>query len=183
MAVPQIRMPTVLTVLCGVVLGWTLAGIRPTPLRASAGDRWGDSVVATGPVMIRFDEGTKSAVATDALYFLDYTGARLLATIPTYRQTTKSLNLIDGFEERDLIADFKLDLDGPNKSPHFLMTTGSLGAYTEGWAPLYVFETTTRRVGIYRLQTQQTVGKPTRPRFELVELRSFAAGNSTGPDR
>ena len=63
------------------------------------------------------------------------------------------------------------------------MTTGSLGAYTEGWAPLYVFETTTQRVGIYRLQTQQTVGKPSRPRFELVELRSFAEGITAGASR
>ena len=27
--------------------------------------------------------------------------------------------------------------------PHFLMTTGALGQYSEGWAPLFVFETTT----------------------------------------
>jgi len=163
-------------------LGWLLASLRPTPIRASAGDRWGESVVATGPVMVRFDEGAKSAIPTDALYFLDYKGGRLLATIPTYRQTTKSLSLIDAFEERDLVADFKLDLDtGPR--PHFLMTTGSLGAYTEGWAPLYVFETTTNRLGIYRLQTQQTAGKPSQPRFELVELRSFARGDAAKPNR
>jgi hypothetical protein len=184
MAVTQTRMSTVVTVLCGVVFGWCLASVRPSPLRASAsgGDRLRESVVATGPVMIRFDEGVKSAVATDALYFLDYSGGRLLATIPTYRQTTKSLNLIDTFEERDLIADFGLDLDSPNP-PHFLMTTGSLGAYTEGWAPLYVFETTTNRVGIYRLHTQQTVGKSARPRFELIELKSFARGSAPAQSR
>jgi hypothetical protein len=176
MAVSQMRMPTVVTVLCGVAFGWCLASVRPTPLAASAGDHSGDYVVASGPVMVRFDEGTKSAIATDALYFLDWKGGRLLATIPTYRQTTKSLSLIDTFEERDLVADFKLDLDAAER-PRFLMTTGSLGAYTEGWAPLYVFETTTKRVGTYRLQTQQTVGNPSRPRFELVELRSFANNN------
>jgi len=182
MAVSQVRVPTVVAVVGGVILGWLLASLRPTPIRASAGDRWGESVVATGPVMVRFDEGAKSAIPTDALYFLDYKGGRLLATIPTYRQTTKSLSLIDAFEERDLVADFKLDLDtGPR--PHFLMTTGSLGAYTEGWAPLYVFETTTNRLGIYRLQTQQTAGKPSQPRFELVELRSFARGDAAKPNR
>ncbi len=182
MAVSQMRMPTIVTLFCGVIFGWCLASIRPAPLRASAGDRWGESVVATGPVMVRFDEGTKSAIATDALYFLDYKGGRLLATIPTYRQTTKSLNLIDTFEERNLIADFRLELDGSH-DPHFLMTTGSLGAYTEGWAPLYVFETTTNRVGVYRLQTQQTIGKSPRPRFELVELRSYAKPSAASPNR
>ena len=56
------------------------------------------------------------------------------------------------------------------------MTTGALGPYSAGWAPLYVFETTTNQVGIYRVQVQQTVGTAptTRPQFDLVELRSFA---------
>ncbi len=175
MALSQMRVPTVVAVAGGVILGLLLASLRPTPMRASAGDRFKNSVVATGPVMVRFDEGTKSAIPTDALYFLDYKSGRLMATIPTYRQTNRSLSLIDGFEERDLVADFKLDLDtGP--SPEFLMTTGSLGAYTEGWAPLYVFETTTKQVGIYRLQTQQTVGKSAKSRFELVDLRSLPRG-------
>jgi hypothetical protein len=182
MAVSQMRIPTVVTVLCGALVGWCLSTIRPSPARAGAGDRHKDYVAATGPVMLRFDEGTKSAVATDALYFIDYSGGRLLATIPTYRQTTKSLNLIDRFEERDLVADFKIDVDGVPE-PHFLMTTGSLGAYTEGWAPLYVFETQTKRLGVYRLHTQQTVGQPARPRFELVELRSYAPGDTASPVR
>ncbi len=182
MALSQMRVPTVVAVAGGVVLGVLLASLRPAPMRASAGDRSGDSVVATGPVMVRFDEGTKSAIPTDALYFLDYKGGRLMATIPSYRQTTKSLSLIDAFEERNLVADFKLDLDtGPR--PHFLMTTGSLGAYTEGWAPLYVIETTTKQVGIYRLQTQQTVGKSAKSRFELVELRALARGDVTNSSR
>jgi len=175
MAGSQTRFPTTVAAIAGVMVGWFLASIRPAPLRASGGDRAGESVVTTGPVMIRYDEATKSAIPTDAIYFLDYKGGRLMATIPSYRQTTKSLTLVDGFEERDLVADFKLDLDaGPR--PHFLMTTASLGAYTEGWAPLYVFETTTNQMAIYRMQTQQTLGKRSKPRFELVELRSLAKG-------
>ncbi len=182
MALFQMRIPTVVAVAGGVILGLLLGSLRPAPIRASAGDRYKESVVATGPVMVRFDEGTKSAIPTDALYFLDYKGGRLLATIPTYRQTNRSLSLIDAFEERNLVADFKLDLDtGP--SPRFLMTTGSLGAYTEGWAPLYVFETTTNQVGIYRLQTQQSVGKSVKSRFELVDLRSLPKGNAPKSSR
>jgi hypothetical protein len=182
MAVSQLRVPTVVAVVGGMILGCVLANLRPTPIRASAGDRYRESVIATGPVMVRYDEVTKAAIPTDALYFLDYEGGRLLATVPTYRQTAKSLSLIDGFEERDLVADFKVDLDtGPR--PRFLMTTGSLGAYTEGWAPLFVFETTTNQLAIYRLQTQQTLGKPSKSRFELVELRSLPKAGSAKASR
>jgi hypothetical protein len=54
------------------------------------------------------------------------------------------------------------------------MTTGSLGTYSQGWAPLYVFETTTNQLGIYRMQVSQTVGRVSQPRFDLVELRTYA---------
>ena len=97
------------------------------------------------------------------------------------RATSKpntSTRLIEPFSERDLVADFKLDLDaGPR--PRFLMTTGSLGPNNAGWAPLYVFETTTSQIGVYRMQIQQTIGITSRPRFELVELRSYAKGPGT----
>ena len=55
-------------------MGWGLASLRPAPLHASAGDRSGESIVATGPVMVRYDEAAKGPVALDALYFLDYKG-------------------------------------------------------------------------------------------------------------
>jgi len=41
----------------------------------------------------------------DALYFLDYKGGRLLATVPTYQQTDSSTHLIEPFSERDLVSD------------------------------------------------------------------------------
>ncbi len=140
---------------------------------ASAGDRSGEVLVATGPVLLRWDEGLKTAVPTDALYVLDYKGGRLMATVPTFQQSTNSTHVIEPFSERDLVADFKLDLDtGPR--PRFLMVTGSLGVNSAGWAPLYVFETNTSQIGVYRMQIQQTIGLPKRPRFDLVELRSYA---------
>ena len=120
-------------------------------------------------------------MALDAVYFLDYKGGRLLATVPSYRQTTTSTRVIEPFSERDLVADFKLDLDaGPR--PRFLMTTGSIGPDNAGWAPLYVFETTTSQVGVYRMLIQKTIGDTARPRFELLELRSYAkAGEASSP--
>jgi hypothetical protein len=169
------RSSTAAALAAGVVLGWILASFpRPTPtIRAEGGDRWGDTIVATGPVMIRYDERLKTALKQDALYYLDYRGGRLIGTIPSFHQSAGGARLIDTFAERDLVADFKLDAEaGPR--PHFLMTTCELGAYSLGWAPLMVFETTSNQVATYRLQ-QQTVGTSTKPVFELVEVRSVAA--------
>ena len=111
------------------------------------------------------------------MYVLDYKGGRLLATIPTFRQSTTTTHVIENFVERDLVADFKLELGG-GAAPRFLMTTGSLGPYTSGWAPLFVFETTTSQVGVYRIQMQESTGKSSRPRFELLEMRSYARTNA-----
>src|SRR5262249_18723747 len=80
MDVPGARIPTAVVLLTGVVLGWLLASFRPVPARAGAGDRSGESILATGPVLVRFDEGAKAAIPLDALYFLDYKGGRLMAT-------------------------------------------------------------------------------------------------------
>jgi hypothetical protein len=162
-----------MALLIGVCVGWALAGIRPSLLHASAGDRSGEAIVASGPVLVRYDEAAKGPLALDALYFLDYKGGRLLATVPTYQQSNSSTRVMEAFCERDLVSDFKLDIDtGPR--PHFLMTTGSLGPYNSGWAPLYVFETTTGQVGVYRMQVQLTIGTKSRPSFDMIELRSYA---------
>lgn len=106
------RIPTAVALFVGLLMGWALASLHPVRLNASAGDRSGESIVVTGPVLMRFDEAAKGPVALDAVYFLDYKGGRLLATVPSYRQTTTATHLIEPFSERDLIADFKLNLDG-----------------------------------------------------------------------
>jgi hypothetical protein len=173
MDIRQVKIPTALALLMGVALGWILASGRPAAVHASAGDRSGEFIVTTGPVLVRFDEGAKAPIPLDALYFLDYKGGRLLATVPSFRQTGAATQLIDAFAERDLAADFKLDLDvGPR--PRFLMTTGAIGTFSAGWAPLYVFETTTNQVAIYRMQVSETIGSKNRSQFDLVELRSYA---------
>lgn len=166
------RIPTAVTLTIGLAMGWTLAHIRSPTARAVGGDRYGDYTLAAGPVSLQYNELTKTQAAQDAIYFLDYRGARLLATVPILRQTNSGSQLIDGFVERDLAADFKIDLErGP--APHFLMTPGSLGAYGDGWAPMYVFETTTRQVAVYKI-APQSVGARSQSRFELLELKSFA---------
>jgi hypothetical protein len=176
----RFRMPTGLALLIGVGVGWAVANLRPSPLHAGAGDRSGEAIVASGPVLVRYDETAKGPLALDALYFLDYKGGRLLATVPSYQQTNSSTRVLDTFAERDLVSDFKLDVDsGPR--PRFLMTTGTLGPYTSGWAPLYVFETTTSQVGVYRMQVQLTIGKASRPTFDMIELRSYAKTGAPEP--
>jgi hypothetical protein len=180
MKVSRSYIPTALALGLGLCMGLALASLRPTSLHAGAGDRSGESIVATGPVLVRYDEAAKGPIALDGLYFLDYKGGRLLATVPAYQQTDTSSRVIESFSERDLVADFKLDLaTGPR--PRFLMTTGSLGPYNDGWAPLYVFETNTSQMAIYRMQVQLTIGKTSRPRFDLVEVRSYAKTGAANP--
>jgi len=170
MSEPRRCLPAVVTLVVGLAIGWGLASQRPPVARAGGGDRYGDYSLTTGPVAIHYNDQTKTQATQDALYFLDYRAARLIATIPLERQSVKGSRLIEGFVERDLMADFKIDTErGAN--PHFLMTPGSLGAYGEGWSPLYVFETTTKQVAVYKLQLQAIGSKS---KFELLEIKSFA---------
>lgn len=109
------RISTAVVLLVGVTAGWCLSLFRPVPLHARAADhapdRIPESIMTTGPVLVRYDEATKSSIPLDAIYILDYKGGRLLASIPTYRQLATSTTIVESFVERDLVADFKIDLD------------------------------------------------------------------------
>jgi hypothetical protein len=135
-------------------------------------DQHRKSIMTNGPVLVRYDEATKAPIPLDAIYILDYNARRLRASLPIYRQSLQSTTIIESFVERDLAADFKVDFDrGPR--PRFLMTTGSLGPGTAGQAPLYVIETTTNQLGVYRLNLQQTTGQSGRSKFELVQMKPY----------
>jgi hypothetical protein len=171
MSIPPPRIPPALTLLVGLAAGWVLARTPAPILKAHGSDRAGESILTAGPIRIRYDDGTKVPISQDALYYLDYKGGRLLATIPALQQSAGSTKTLDTFAERDLVADFKLDLDNGPK-PHFLMTTGALGTYSNGWAPLFVFETATNQVATYRMdQVKQT--HSTQAKLELLELRAL----------
>lgn len=174
------RIGTALGLVVGLALGVLLAGGRPQPLRAGGGDRSGESIIATGPIAIRYDEGNKIQVPEDALYYLDYTAGKLKATIPSYRQTAGGTRHMEAFAERDLVADFALDVDNGPK-PHFLMTTGQLGTLGAGWAPLFVIETTTSKAAVYRVQ--QLPGVRSQVRIDLLEVHSTgqAGGAAVAP--
>ena len=176
------RTRIVLALGTGIALGWLLSAFQPRPMQGSSGDRAGECVLATGPVLQQYDDSTKAPIPLDAVYFLDYKGGRLLATVPTYRAEGTKTRILDDFVERDLVADFKIDLGGGVR-PRFVMTTGSLGRYSAGWAPLYVFETTTGKVAVYRMQVGGSYGSGAQGQFELLELRHYnkSAGGSPRP--
>lgn len=177
------RLPLVVVGTAGLVVGLVLGSLRPIrPVFASGNDRWGERILATGPVAIE-QIGQQIQVNHDAIYYLNYHTGRLLATIPSMKQTGLTKQMLSEFAERDLVRDFEL---GPGVAPHFLMTTGGLGFRSEGWAPLYVFETETGQVAIYRLAAQSVAGV-NKPAFQLLERkvdrrlgRAVAAAASTG---
>jgi hypothetical protein len=106
-------------------------------------------------------------ITNDAIYYLNYSKGLLLAAVPSSQQTSATTNVLSEFAERDLVQDFQLSTEA---HPHFLMTTGTMGAMSDGWAPLYVFETTTGQVGIYRVIPQATAAS-TKPVFQLLDRK------------
>lgn len=169
------------TLLIGLGAGWFAASSRVPTVRATmggGGDRYGDYAVLAAPVALDYDEQTKIQSPRDAVFFLDYRAARLLATIPTIKQTASGTQIIEGFAERDLAADFRLGESAA--APHFVMTAGSLGAKGTTWSPLFVFETGSRQVAVYRVQPLSS-GKNSVPKFDLLEVRPYL-GEPTLPE-
>ncbi len=162
------------TLLVGLGVGWFAANTRTPVARAWSGgaDRSGDYAVTTATVAMEYNEQTKIQAPREAVFYLDFRAARLMATIPVLKQAMAGTQVIDGFAERDLLADFKLTEAGPK--PHFVMTSASFGANGVPWSPLFVFETVSRQVAVYRVQSH-SVGKVVQPKFDLLEVRSFAA--------
>jgi hypothetical protein len=161
------RFCLLVAVVLGVTAGW-FQGTRQAPrLQASGGlDRWDDRAVVAGPVGI---EGSKQnmTMTHDAIYYLNYHLGTLLAAIPDYKVTANGARVLSQFAQRDLMKDFDIK---PGMSPHFLMTTASLGLKSEGWSPLFVFETESGQVATYRIVRQMSANSDA-PRFDLVELR------------
>jgi hypothetical protein len=147
---PARLLPHVLTLAAGVALGALAAGRAPA-IRAGGGDRWDESVLATGPTFVKYNEGSKIQVAQDAVYFLDYRAGKLLATVPSLQQMVGTGS----------------------------MAAGAGNSYGDGWAALYVFETTTRQVAVYKVQ-QQMIGPNAQVRLDLVEVRAFGGQGPSG---
>lgn len=157
-----------IVLLAGVGLGWGLAGgLAPKPVLANGADRWGDRAITAGPIAIEAT-ADKITIAQDAVYYLNYSTGKLFATIPSLQQTAATTHVFTDFAERDLLADFAIK---PGVTPHFLMTTASLGSRSTGWAPLFVVETETGQVATYKVSVHTTVTS-TKPSFQLLDRRN-----------
>jgi hypothetical protein len=152
----------------GMAVGWALQPGRGSLLHAGGGDRPDAALVATGPIATEMHPTLKVAVTTDAVYYLNYSRGYLYAAVPMPTQTAGSSRLLSDFGERDLIKDFGLR---PGSDPHFTMTSGVLGSASGGWAPLYVFETTTGQMAAYRVVPQVRAGSSS-PVLQLLEKRA-----------
>ena len=116
MSNPRRCIPTAVTLTIGVALGWVASNHRPPVAKAGGGDRYGEYSLTSGPVGVEYNERSKTQATQDGLYYLDYRAARLIATVPMQRQSVKGSHMIEGFAERDLMADFKIDADRTNGS-------------------------------------------------------------------
>lgn len=159
-----------IVLLAGVGLGWGLAGgFAPKPALANGADRWGDRAITAGPIAIEATADKNAAgIAQDAIYYLNYSTGKLFATIPSLQQTAAGTHVFTDFAERDLLADFAIK---PGVTPHFLMTTASLGSRSTGWAPLFVVETETGQVASYKVSVH-TTATSTKPSFQLLDCRN-----------
>lgn len=159
----------VLTLATGVVLGsWLTGGGSLRPLQAGAGDRPDAAIVATAPLAVEVHRATKATITNDAVYYLNYSRGYLCAAVPMLTKTAGASRILSDFGHRDLLKDFSIPRGA---EPHFAMTAGNLGANGEGWAALYVFETTTGQVGVYHVEPQVRAGSSA-PQIVLVEKRT-----------
>jgi hypothetical protein len=153
----------------GLILGALFTGARGRPAQAGASsDRYGDTIVTSGIVQQESSSALKTSIPLEAVYYLNYKTGQLLASVPAQRVTPQGTEYLSDFAERDLVADFGLKA---GDSPHFLMSTAQLGSRSEGWEPLFVFESNSGQVATYRVKVQAT---PTtnRPVIQLLDRRA-----------
>jgi hypothetical protein len=169
-AIPAVRRfaPATATLVIGIALGWAFGGSSVRALHASrATDRWNDCILTTGIVQQESSTALKGVVPQEAVYYLNYRTGFLLVGLPSPRITPKGTEYLGDFAERDLVADFGLK---PGETPHFLMTTAQVGSRSEGWDPLFIFETNSGQVATYRVKVQATAGS-NKPVVERIDRK------------
>ena len=151
----------------GACAGVVISSGRPAPLHAGGGDH-PDAPLALTVSIATEQTADKIGITNDAVCYLNYPRATLLAAIPMLTQTAGKSQVLSDFAERDLLRDFPIP---PGTAAHFTMVTGKLGARSEGWAPLYVFESTTGQFAAYRIVSLVRPGSSA-PQIQLVEKRT-----------
>ena len=178
------RFASIALMTAGLAAGLLIAGGRSATLKAGGGSRSGASSTVAGPIKVEagpsFRFGMpKLQAPIDAVYWIDYKGARLYAAIPSAHKTANDVSLLREFAERDLIADFGLK---PGVDPRFLMNTASLGAMGGGTSLLLVIETTTGQVAAYRASAKAS-SLESRPEFERLQLAPYGQGQPPSDPR
>lgn len=178
MSRPTQTSPTTwLALALGLAVGALMMSLQRGPVILAAGnDRSGESILGAGPVEVGYHQGLKIEITTDAIYFLDWRAGKLIAALPTLKQSGTTTKVLGPVAERDLIADFHIE---PGKAPHFLMTTGNLGIYDGSGSRLFVLESTTRQLAVYSVQRQNQSGNGA-PKFELLEKTTLGKGAEAG---
>ena len=104
---------------------------------------------------VRYNEGTKVQVPQDALYYLDYKAGRLLATVPSFQPVGRGGQ--DDRHVRRARPGRRLQDRPGQRTPPPLPDDHRLARQLQrGWSPLFVFESTTNQVAVYKLIQQQS---------------------------
>ena len=129
-----------------------------------------ETTSASGPITLQMTMD-KTQVPLDAVYWLESGagGSTLFTAIPEIRKTKASTQMVGEVASRDVAADFKLN---PGSTPHFLVNTASLGANGMGMSALFIVETTTKQLGIYRAYPRATV-QGAKPAIELLQVKPY----------
>ncbi len=153
----------------------------------------GLDAIVPSPIEMMPNPNLKTSIYRDAIYFLDYKAGRLIVTIPPDLQKTgasssglfsklkfrekapqNNPSMFDAKASRDLVADFQL---APTSPARFFMATGQTG---EMWANLYVLESSTHKLNVYKTTTKKNSENVSFPIFELLETR-IVGDPSKGP--
>jgi hypothetical protein len=129
-----------------------------------------ETISASGAITLQLSMD-KTQVPLDAVYWLESSprGTTLYTAIPEIRKTAKNTQMVGDVASRDLGPDFKLS---PGMTPHFLVNTASLGANGMGMSALFIMETTTKQLGIYRAYPRATV-QGAKPAIDLLQVKPY----------
>ena len=129
-----------------------------------------EAVSAVGSLTIQMTPD-KTQVPLDAIYCVESNaqGSTLFTAVPEVRKTGTSTQMIGDVAGRSLVNDFKLPA---GTTPKFMINTASLGAPGMGMAALFIQETTTKKLAVYRVSPQSTVNG-TKPTIELLQIKTY----------
>lgn len=146
MSIRRTWMPVSLAMITGFALGWCLNSRQPV-LAGGNTDRHEDFIMATGPINQALTNNNNQFLQAelDGVWLLDYKSGKLLATTMN-RQTGKTVS----FGEVDLVREFDI---APRANVHFIMSTGMV---VKGQSVLYLMETTTGKLGVYSMVSNES---------------------------